>query len=204
MILLWANLLASSAMSERSNVPYYVSILSNINGQQARLIQDIMTMRGKLKSKLDGDILLDNLWSVDQAGVLLKLRQEVEAKNEGRPKHDWKNLSVTQINKTVRLHVDQCGVVVSDIILNKGEEQWDSKKGLFPVGEHQTDIEILGSLGLLKDVTFKDVPFGGYELSVFLYQVTRLCVDMFAACNPDIIGRREESEPKTRHRRISN
>ena len=73
MVRLWANLLASTAAGTQSNVPRYISISSDINGNQARLIQAIMTRQGKVKRKLDADLLMDDLWPMDRAGVLLKI-----------------------------------------------------------------------------------------------------------------------------------
>jgi hypothetical protein len=191
MIHLWANLLASSAIGAQNNVPRYVSILSDINGQQARLIQNIMTKQGKIKSVIDAELLLDDLWNMDQAGILLKLRQTVT------------KITVNGVVKAVREHVDVCGVATSDIIVNKEEEQWDGNKGLFPVDRHKSDFEILESLSLIKDVSFKDVPFGQYELSVFFYRVTHLCVEMFSACNPNIIKYRENETSNSSRRHIA-
>jgi len=178
MIKLWANLLASSAINAGNNVPRYISILSDINGQQARLIQDIFTKRGKIKARLDAELLLDDLWTMDQAGVMLRLKQEA------------KRVTPAIIRKIAKDHLDVPGVATGDIIVYQGREQWDSNKGLFPVDNHQTDFDILESLNLVQNRTFKDVPFGAYELSVHFYCVSHLCVDMFAACNPQIMSRR--------------
>lgn len=183
MVRLWANLLASAAIGGQNNVPRYISILSDINGSQAGLIQAIMTRQGKVKRKLDADLLMDNLWSMDRAGVLLKLKQELT------------QITPAKISKAVREHIDICGVAISDVIVNRGEDQWDgSRKGFFPVDELGIEIETLESLSLLKDVTFKNAPIDDFELSVFFYRVTSLCVDMFAACNPDIIGRQKRGD----------
>ena len=46
MIDMWTNLLASAATSEQPNAPRYVSILSEINGKQARLLNRII-LRGR-------------------------------------------------------------------------------------------------------------------------------------------------------------
>jgi hypothetical protein len=72
MIEMWANLLASAAMGAQNNVPRYVSILSEINGRQAQLIQSIMTKSSKRKIKLHGELLLDHLWLMDEAGIMLQ------------------------------------------------------------------------------------------------------------------------------------
>ena len=183
MIQLWANLLASSAIGAQNNVPRYVSILPDINGQQARLIQDIFTKQGKIRTCMDADLLLDDLWSMDQAGVMLRLRQQN------------KRVTPALIRKVVKEHVDQPGVAVSDIITYRGSDQWDSGSGLFPVDNHQTDFDILESLNLLHNRTFKDAALGDFELSVHFYCVSHLCVDMFAACNPRIMKRRDGGEP---------
>jgi hypothetical protein len=183
MIELWANLLASSAIGAHNNVPRYVSILSDINGQQARLTQDIFTKRGKIKTCMDADLLLDDLWSMDQAGVMLRLRQQD------------REVTPAVIRKVVKEHLDRPGVAVSDIIINRGEDQWDSTRGLFPVDQHQRDFDILESLNLLHNRTFKDALVGDFELSVHFYCVSHLCVDMFAACNPGIMRHKDVNEP---------
>jgi hypothetical protein len=185
--------LASSAIGAQNNVPRYISILSDINGHRARLIQAVMTRQGRVRSKLDADWLLDNLWSIDRAGVMLKFRQELTT------------VTPRKIAKVVREHIDICGVAISDIIVNKGEDQWDGpRKGFFPIDEISIEIETLESLSLLKDVTFKDAPIGpDFELSVFFYRVTSLCVDMFTACNPDIVRRRDRDHGDQRKGRIA-
>jgi hypothetical protein len=174
MINLWANLLASAATGRQNNVPRYVSILSEINGKQARLIQSIMLKdRDPEQIEIRCELLQDHLWSIDQAGVILRLKQEV------------KRVSVDRIIDVVVEHVDTFGVALNDVIVNKGAQQWDTG-GLFPLDKNRLDIEILESLKLLKDGSFKDAPFKGFELSVFFYNVTPLCIDMFAACNPHL------------------
>jgi hypothetical protein len=183
MVDLWANLLASAATGRQANVPRYVSILSEINGRHARLIQQIMLKgRSPKNSIIDAELLSDDLWAMDQAGVLLRLEQDV------------KRVTVNRIAKVIRNHLDYYGVALSDILLNKGEDQWDFNKGLFPVDEHRLDMETLESLNLLKDASFKYAPFRGYEISVFFYRVTPLCIDMFSACNPDIFTPRQHDE----------
>jgi len=179
MIEMWANLLASAAMGVQNNVPRYVSILSEINGRQARIIQNIMTKGGKPKGRLHGELLLDDLWSIDQAGVMLKLQQEVS------------KATPAKIAKVIEKHVNFYGVALADIIIGKAEDQWDFNRGLFPLDNNRVDIDTLESLNLLKDATFKNVLFQEYDVSVFFYRVTPLCIDMFAACNPDLIARRD-------------
>jgi hypothetical protein len=135
-------------------------------------------------STLDAEILIDNLWSADQAGTLLRLRQEL------------KRASVDRMSSIIWQHMHLHGVALSDIIINKGDDQWDNFGNTFPLDKHRIDVETLESLNLLKDGTFKDVPFKGYEISVFFYKVTPLCIDMFAACNPHLFtdGRRNPPE----------
>lgn len=183
MIEMWANLLASAAMGAQNNVPRYVSILSEINGRQARIIQNIMTMGGKTRGKLHGELLLDELWSVDEAGVMLKLKQEVL------------KATPAKIASVIKKHVNCYGVALSDVIIGKGEDQWDFNRGFFPLDKNRVDIETLESLNLLKDATFKNVLFQEYDVSVFLYRVTPMCIDMFAACNPDLLERRDVPTP---------
>jgi hypothetical protein len=179
MIEMWTNLLASAAMGAQNNVPRYVSILSEINGRQARIIQNIMTMGGKPKGKLHGELLLDNLWPADEAGIMLRLKDEV---TKATPK---------KIASVIKKYVNCYGVALSDIIIGKEEDQWDFSRGFFPLDKNRVDIETLESLNLLKDATFENVPFQEYDVSVFFYRVTPLCIDMFAACNPDLLERRD-------------
>jgi hypothetical protein len=77
-----------------------------------------------------------------------------------------------------------------------GEKQWDYSHGLFPLDKNRVDVETMESLNLLKDATFKNVSFQDYDVSVFFYRVTPLCIDMFAACSPDLLQRRDTDRPK--------
>ena len=102
---------------------------------------------------------------------------------------------MNKISKIILDHLDMDGVAIGDIIYNKGEDQWEYggkyRRRLFPIDSNRVDIETLESLNLLKDMSFKNAPFEGYEISVFFHRVTPLCVDMFSACNPDIFIARQ-------------
>ena len=89
------------------------------------------------------------------------------------------------------------------IVFNQGIEQWDNRpsnrKGHSQMifDRHKLDLDILESLNLLKDMTFKNMEFLGFEISAFYYTVTPLAVYMFAACNPHLMKER----PPTRERK---
>jgi hypothetical protein len=180
MIALWANLLASAAVGNQSNLPRYVTILSEINGRQARLLQRIM-LRDDQSYVRDAEHLLDGLWPADQASVLQRLRQE----------HTLPDIDKMQATISHELDID--GVALETIMFGQGSEQWDN----FPVerrgtswlqfDKHRLDLDILESLNLLKDMTFKNMEFLGFGISVFYYMVTPLAVDMFATCNPHLL-----------------
>ena len=178
MINLWANLLASAAMGAQSNVPRYVSILSEINGRQARLVQK-MIVRNKRKWRARrADLLVDDLWAADQAGVLMRLQQAAPIGDLNR------------INDLIFEGLDMDGVAVSEIVLTKGEDQWDGggkyAKRLAQLSDEIVDLEVLESLNLVKDGSFKNANFEEFGISVFFHRVTALCVEMFSACNPSL------------------
>jgi len=182
MISLWANLLSSAAMGAQHNVPRYVSILSQINGKQARIIQKIFVKKKRKIQKINADLLADDLWAIDQAGILLRLRQEAPV------------IKMDRMLSILIEHIDIAGVAVNDVIFNRGQEQWDgvTKNRKRPLLEDEDiiDIETLESLNLIKDISFKYMPFEDYEISVFFYRVTPLCIEMFSACNPDLFIKR--------------
>jgi hypothetical protein len=184
MIELWANLLASAATGNSGNVPRYVSILSEINSRQARLLQRIILANNPRRERRGAERLLDDLWAADQAGILLRLRQ------------DHSKADINGFASTIVDHLKIDGIALGAIVFNKGKEQWDSggggrKKGFFPIDKHRVDLDILESLNLLKECSFKNVEFLSFEVSVFFYRVTPLAVDMFASCNPHLLSRRE-------------
>jgi hypothetical protein len=191
MIELWANLLASAALGNQSNLPRYVTILSEINGRQARLLQRIM-LRGDGSYMRDAESLLENLWGADQPGVLLRLRQEHSEPN------------IKKMTDTVADVLNADGVALESIIFNQGMEQWDNmpvmKKGQswLKFDRNKLDLDILESLNLLKDMTFRNMEFLEFEISVFFYVVTPLAVDMFSACNPHLMRRRVPTTDKER------
>jgi hypothetical protein len=195
MIELWANLLASAALGNQSNLPRYVTILSEINGRQARLLQRIM-LRGDESYVRNAELLLDNLWGADQASVLQRLRQE----------HASPNIDKMRATISHDLNVD--GVALETIMFGQGVQQWDNlpleRRGTswLQFDKHKLDLDILESLNLLKDMTFKNLEFLGFEISVFYYTVTPLAVDMFSACNPALMkGRLPANERKRPVRR---
>jgi hypothetical protein len=180
MIELWANLLASAALGNQSNLPRYVTILSEINGRQARLLQRIM-LRGDESYARDAELLLDHLWPADEASLLQRLRQEHTAPD------------IDKMRATIFREFNMDGLALETIMFGRGMEQWDSvpheRTGTswLKFDKHRLDLDILESLNLIKDMTFKNMEFLGYEISVFFYTVTPLAVDMFAACNPDLM-----------------
>jgi hypothetical protein len=183
MLELWANLLASAALGNQPNLPRYVTILSEINGQQARLLQRIM-LRGNPSYIRDAERLLENIWAADQPGVLLRLRQEHTEPD------------IDEMAATVADHLDADGIALETIIFNQGTDQWDNAprtktgKSWLQFDKYKLDLDVLESLNLIRDMTFRDVEFLGHEVSVFYYVVTPLAVDMFAACNPDLMKSR--------------
>jgi len=194
MIELWANLLASAALGNQSSLPRYVTILSEINGRQAHLLQRIM-LRGDESYVRDAELLLDNLWSADQASLLLRLRQ------------DHTSPDMNEIWATIADHLNADGVALETIIFNQGTDQWDNRpaerKGHSQMSfdRHKLDLDILESLNLIKDMTFKNMEFLGFEISVFFYTVTPLAVHMFAACNRDLMKPRLSTVARKRSSR---
>jgi hypothetical protein len=197
MIQLWANLLASAAVGDQSNLPRYVMILSEINGRQARLLQRIM-FRGDGSYVRSAEHLLDNLWPADQASVLQQLRQE--------PTSDPSDLraAVDRIFIAVSKHLDIDGIALDVVSVGMGTDQWDlsvtERKGHSRVNfdRHAVDLDILASLNLLRDMTFKNLEFQRFEISAFYYVVTPLAVDMFAACNPHLMAGRVSGATRRR------
>ncbi|WP_206932630.1 Abi-alpha family protein, partial [Roseococcus thiosulfatophilus] len=175
MINLWANLLASAATDTKSNVPRYVSILADLNGDQARLLQKIITYQGAIKEKLDVERIWDGLWGADQGSLISDLTRHVKEKTA-------ENI-FNKLEECLRLP----GIALEDIIIEQGEESWSGTTGMFPISQHQRDLDILLSLNLVQDRSFKYVKFGKFEISVFFFCVSRLGLELFAACNPDII-----------------
>ena len=139
----------------------------------------------------DAELLLDNLWPADQASVLLRLRQE------------YTKPDLDRMRVTIAEHLDADGIAWDTIVFNQGTEQWDNRPAERKGGSqmrfdhHRLDLDILESLNLLKDLTFKNMEFLGFEISVFYYTVISLAVDMFAACNPHLMRRRVSTDART-------
>jgi hypothetical protein len=176
MIDYWSNLLTTAATDKRSVSPRYISILSELTGKQAILL-------GKIINRIKGrpidnfELALDNLWGVDEPGIIIELNR------------DGINHDVDEIFDIVIRCLYINGVVIDTVILNRDKEQWDTPTQmaeLFPCDKFRIDLNILESLGLIKDMSFRDRCWGGYHLSVFFYKVTPLGMDLYAICNKGI------------------
>jgi hypothetical protein len=185
MIDLWANLLASAALDDDSNVPRYVSILSEINGRQARLLEKIMMIHNLKHATMNAERVIDNLWSAEQGNIIYNLEKQDSLSDP--------ELIIEMILDELHTH----GVLIDTIMVGHGADQWDwsgfgAGKPFIHVDKHRLDIDILESLNLLKDMSFKFVKFREFDISALYFQVTPVAIDLLAACNPHLLERRRK------------
>jgi hypothetical protein len=114
----WANLLASAALGDHSRLPRHVTILSEINGKQARLLQRIM-LRGDTTYARHPEALFEDLWASDHGPILLDLKQAIP--ETARQEEGSAAMILAEIEDL--LNVD--GLALSDIVVGRGEEQLD-------------------------------------------------------------------------------
>ena len=94
---------------------------------------------------------------------------------------------------------DLYGASIDTITIGRGRDQIDyiPRKGSRYRVSHDDyflDLNILESLSLLRNRSFQNVSYKSHDISVNLYTVTPLAIDLFAACNPHLIQFRNRKQ----------
>lgn len=170
----WANLLASAAT--RANVePRYIGILREIHGRQATILERIGRNReGEFKRPIAQ--LLDSPALLDPALV----RQQMRRMQQMQPLL----LDADAIYEEVLEWIDRPGCAAVDVLVHIDESSWSlDATDRFTDFEHELDLEILCSLGLLRrNSEIFSFP-RNTEVQIIYYHMTELGVQFFLTCN---------------------
>lgn len=170
----WANLLASAAT--RANVePRYIGILREIHGRQATILERIGRNRAD-DFKRPIAQLQDSPALLDPALV----RQQMRRMQKTQPIL----LDAGAIYAEILEWIDRPGCAVVDVLVHIDENSWSlDATDRFTDFEHELDLEILCSLGLLRRHSEIFSFPRNTEVQIVYYHMTELGVQFFLACN---------------------
>lgn len=170
----WANLLAASS-KEGTVEPRYVAILSELSGDQARLLDLIAHNKHELfKNWLgyleDACIHLESHRIREHITQLFKDRKFCP--------------EVDEIYDHIFERLDVPGAAIIDVSIHLDENSWSSvlENSSFGKSENALDLEILASVGLLKKVTSFVYSKFKHEIQLDYYHMTKLGLRLFQAC----------------------
>ncbi|HRK62947.1 MAG TPA: Abi-alpha family protein [Terricaulis sp.] len=175
----WAELLASAA-TEDSIPPRFVALLSEINGTQARALEEMYFVR---ESNIDGmgtpiiDKPLDGIgYDIDYSELKKLVRAATTATST----------PFDTFLATIQFAMSGPGLQVGTIHL-ASEDSDPNRAAKLPRSDpsNTQDLNVLQSLSLLEQKRFDD-EFGTYALTVVYYQVTDLGVGLLEACSPRV------------------
>jgi hypothetical protein len=187
MTAMWANLLANAATTDANNLPRHVSILSEMNSAQARLLElTIMHRARKIVGSVE-ELQEDEMYYHPGNRIALLIQDKMD--------------QTGAIHESVALEMIYEGLNVQGFAIisidveggQSGNWHWPLKarelKNHIGKPEHELDFNIMASLGLVtRETIFREwEPFVVYA---YYWRVTYLGWDLFSRCNP---GRFEPS-----------
>ena len=180
MMSMWANLLANAATKDANNLPRHVSILSEINSVQARLLE-LMIMHRRRRILVPIESFLDDETYYHAGNTIALIVQD--AIDRTGALHPSKALEII----VKLLDITGNGIISVDV---EGHEDgnwhypWKARELKKCIGkpEHELDFNIMASLGLVtKETIFREWdPFITY---IYYWRVTYLGFDLFSRCS---------------------
>ncbi|WP_144404570.1 hypothetical protein [Belnapia sp. F-4-1] len=195
MVSMWANLLATAATTDSDNLPRFVNILSELNGQLLILLEKIITHNlERLSFHQYEHVIHARLWA-DTTAITAGLNDEIaKAKDTSDDASDEYDKSVDEIIMLkIKSVLDQPGIAVDvpAVTVDLDGESYEAYlredfKDLVCQysNDDQLDYAILESLNLIKQENISGYQIGDYKISAVWYRATVLGVQLFARCNP--------------------
>lgn len=178
MVGMWAQLMASAAISKSARNNRFISIMEEINGRQAKLLNDIIS-DGYTPGSIKLGQIHDGIFYINQSGIQSEIDNIADS-------------DIQAFGEALLTLIDTAGVAIDVIqITDKENESFDfMPEGRLYSDKRQLDFEILDSLYLIKKVEIKNLqskrryPGREYTIDAFYYVVTYLALALFDACNP--------------------
>lgn len=183
LIEMWSNLLATALTQKVEMLNQYVTILSGLTGEQARIFESIISASlPTTGERLKTGNFIDQYYYLNQTGLPSTVRQLENIR-------DAKSFATKLFQE-----IDTLGVAVDTINVfdNKNPKNdislADHDRGLYS-DKLFLEFENLCRLGLLEHVEIKSMSLGRFSFDVFYYLVTPVGIDLYACCNPNTLIR---------------
>ena len=198
MIEMWANLLASAAHDPNAAAPRFISLLEDLNGNQAQCLKDVLL--GKIHLQfLAEEPLIDFATPISEK-VLIRSATHMTAPLccyllRKRLQNSNKNTQTDGAIEALKKILTKPGLAFESLSLSSGNTD-NAPREIFGsdyrVSKKQIDNDILAAMGLLtrEKVDFFPLPDAPHEtrLSFSYLRITPLCISFFNAVNPNLVN----------------
>ncbi len=197
MIEMWANLLASAAHDPNAAAPRFISILEDLNGDQAKRLKDVLL--GKIQFRFIAEEPLIDFATPISEKILIKSTQMTPLSCtyllRKRLQNSTKNTPTDGAMEALKKILTKPGLAFESLSLLSGGTD-NAPREIFEsdyrVSKEKIDSDILVAMGLLtrEKVDFfplHDVPRETL-LSFSYLRITPLCISFFNAVNPDLVN----------------
>jgi hypothetical protein len=175
MIEKWANLLASAANTTGVE-PRFIGILKELNGRQAAIFDAIAN--NNIDRFEHGRSILEDTVAYLNSNQVRRFVGEVFLSHRISPLID-------DIYDDIVSHLDLPGCALGDIIVNIREDSYNlPPEDSFTEKNNasELDLEILVSLGLIKQVHFYYVSKFRHDIEIYYHHLTELGIKFFQVC----------------------
>jgi len=177
LIEMWANLLATAATDRVELLGQYVSVLSELTSDQARLLDKILEIDAV--TGVTAGHFVDNYYYFNQTGLPGSLSEFATAKNADE-----------FAEKAIEM-LAMAGIAIDTLCVYG--DAGDETTVAAPDGVYSDllfyDFENLCRLGLLERIEIKRYKVGIYDIDLHYYLVTPVGIDLYACCNPTKLQR---------------
>lgn len=198
MIDMWANLLASAAHDQNAAAPRFISILEDLNGDQAQQLKDVLL--GKIQLQfLKEEPIIEFVPPISER-VLIRSAKKMTAtscsyllkRNLLRPNQDN---PIDGAIGALRKILARPGLAIDSLWLSSGTQDRAPREILdsnYRVHKEEVDKDILTTMGLLTREKVELFPLHHTRNEVMLsfsyFRITPLCISFFNAVNPDLVN----------------
>ncbi len=191
MIEMWANLLASAAHDPDAAAPRFVSILEDLNGDQAQNLKDVLLGKIQLRflaeeplinfaTPISEELLIGSATKMTAAVCCHLLWKHLQNDNKNTP---------LDALKALQKILTKPGLAFDSFSMSSSEIPFESS---YRVPKKNIDSDILASMGLLMREKVDSFPLhdAPHEtiLSFSYLRITPLCISFFNAVNPDLVN----------------
>jgi hypothetical protein len=198
MIDMWANLLASATHDQNAAAPRFISILEDLNGDQAKRLKDVLL--GKIQFKMIvGEPLIDFATPISEKILIRSATQMTPPLCSyllrKRLQNSNKDTSTDGPIEALKKILTKPGLAFESLSFSSGNTDNAPREifeSHFRVSKKKIDSDILAAMGLLTREKVDFFPLHDAPRETFLsfsyLRITPLCISFFNAVNPDLVN----------------